>query len=83
MEKERHLQKTACKDTTKDSDFVVVARVEAFIAGWGLEELQKELKLVEKLELMLFLCIVRNQILQKLKVLQSIGNKIPVVFIPT
>ncbi len=31
----------ACKDTAKDPDFVVVARVEAFIAGWGLEEALK------------------------------------------
>jgi len=29
---------TACKDQASDKDFVVVARVEAFIAGWGLEE---------------------------------------------
>jgi phosphoenolpyruvate phosphomutase len=28
----------AMKDTQKDDDFVVVARVEAFIAGWGLKE---------------------------------------------
>ncbi len=28
----------AAKDTQSDSDFVVVARTEAFIAGWGLEE---------------------------------------------
>ncbi|MBW2733920.1 MAG: phosphoenolpyruvate mutase [Deltaproteobacteria bacterium] len=28
----------AAKDTQADSDFVVVARTEAFIAGWGLEE---------------------------------------------
>lgn len=31
----------ACKDTQKDPDFQVVARVEAFIAGWGLEEALK------------------------------------------
>jgi len=31
----------ACKDTQLDSDFQVVARVEAFIAGWGLEEALK------------------------------------------
>lgn len=29
------------KDTQKDPDFCVVARVEAFIAGWGLEEALK------------------------------------------
>jgi len=28
----------AAKDTQKDPDFCVVARVEAFIAGWGLDE---------------------------------------------
>lgn len=31
----------ACKDTQQDPDFCVVARVEAFIAGWGLEEALK------------------------------------------
>jgi phosphoenolpyruvate phosphomutase len=28
----------AAKDTQKDDDFMVVARIEAFIAGWGLSE---------------------------------------------
>lgn len=28
----------AAKDTQQDKDFIVVARVEAFIAGWGLKE---------------------------------------------
>lgn len=28
----------AMKDTQRDDDFIVVARVEAFIAGWGLQE---------------------------------------------
>lgn len=31
----------ACKDVQKDENFNVVARVEAFIAGWGLEEALK------------------------------------------
>lgn len=31
----------AAKDAASDPDFVVVARVEAFIAGWGLEEALK------------------------------------------
>lgn len=31
----------ACKDFQKDPDFQVVARVEAFIAGWGLDEALK------------------------------------------
>lgn len=28
----------ACKDIQTDPDFCIVARVEAFIAGWGLDE---------------------------------------------
>lgn len=31
----------ACKDSQRDPDFSIVARVEAFIAGWGLEEALK------------------------------------------
>lgn len=31
----------AGKDTQKDDDFCIIARVEAFIAGWGLEEALK------------------------------------------
>lgn len=31
----------ACKDTQRDPDFQVVARVEAFIAGWDLSEAMK------------------------------------------
>lgn len=31
----------ACKDTQSDPDFSIVARVEAFIAGWGLDEALK------------------------------------------
>merc|ERR1711871_810861 len=31
----------ACKDTQKDPDFMVVARLEAFITGYGLEEAYK------------------------------------------
>jgi phosphoenolpyruvate phosphomutase len=31
----------AMKDTQRDPDFVVVARIEAFISGWGLEEALK------------------------------------------
>lgn len=33
--------KKACKDTQTDPDFCIVARVEAFIAGWGLDEALK------------------------------------------
>jgi len=36
--KEFALKIKACKDSQTDPDFCIVARVEAFIAGWGLEE---------------------------------------------
>jgi len=35
----------ACKETQTDPDFVVVARCEAFIAGWGLNEMLTRAKL--------------------------------------
>ena len=36
--KEFSLKIKAMKDAQQDPDFCVVARVEAFIAGWGLDE---------------------------------------------
>jgi phosphoenolpyruvate phosphomutase len=36
------------KDTQKDPDFCVVARVEAFIAGWPLEEALKRAEAYRK-----------------------------------
>lgn len=38
----------AGKDTQKDSDFCIVARVEAFIAGWGLNEALKRAEAYRK-----------------------------------
>lgn len=38
---EHSLKINAMKDVQKDEDFCVVARVESFIAGWGLEETLK------------------------------------------
>ena len=35
----RYIQ--ACKDTQRDPDFMVVARLEAFITGYGLDEAYK------------------------------------------
>lgn len=39
------LKLKACKEAQQDPDFQVVARCEAFIAGWGLEEMLKRAKL--------------------------------------
>lgn len=39
------LKLKACKEAQRDSDFQVVARCEAFIAGWGLDEMLKRAEL--------------------------------------
>lgn len=74
----------ACKDSQRDPDFSIVARVEAFIAGWGLEEallrshayadagadaILMHSKLADPSEIKAFM--------------DAWNNKIPVVIVPT
>jgi len=74
----------ACKDAQKDPDFQIVARVEAFIAGWPLEEVLKRShayadagadailmhsKLADPSEIKLFM--------------DNWNNKTPVIIVPT
>jgi len=74
----------ACKDSQKDPDFQIVARVEAFIAGWGLDEVLKRShayadagadailmhsKLADPSEIKLFM--------------ENWNNKTPVIIVPT
>ena len=74
----------ACKDSQRDPDFQIVARVEAFIAGWGLEEALKRShayadagadailmhsKLADPSEIKLFM--------------ENWNNKTPVIIVPT
>jgi phosphoenolpyruvate phosphomutase len=74
----------AAKDTQQDSDFCVVARVEALIAGWELEE---ALRRAEAYYLAGADAILMHSKLktpdQILAFMNAWGNKCPVVIVPT
>lgn len=74
----------ACKDTAKDSDFVVVARVEAFIAGWGLEECLKRAEAYKEAGADAILMHSKKSDSSEIEsFLKAWGNKLPVVIVPT
>jgi phosphoenolpyruvate phosphomutase len=74
----------AGKDAQSDSDFVIVARVEAFIAGWGFEEAMKraEAYRLAGADAILMHSALRNptEILQFMK---AWAGRLPVVIVPT
>jgi phosphoenolpyruvate phosphomutase len=74
----------AGKDAQSDSDFVIVARVEAFIAGWGFEEALKraEAYRLAGADAILMHSALRNptEILQFMK---AWAGRLPVVIVPT
>lgn len=74
----------AAKDAQGDPDFQVVARVEAFIAGWGLEE---ALKRAEAYRLAGADAILMHSALRQpteiLTFKKEWGNRLPVVIVPT
>ena len=74
----------AAKDTQKDPDFCVVARVEAFIAGWGLGEALKRAEAYHRAGadaiLMHSKISTADQVLSFMK---EWGNTSPVVIVPT
>jgi len=74
----------AGKEAQTDEDFVIVARVEAFIAGWGLEEAMKraEAYRVAGADAILIHSALRapDEILAFKK---EWGNRLPVVIVPT
>ena len=74
----------ACKDTAKDSDFVVVARVEAFIAGWGLEEALKRAEAYKAAGADAILMHSKKADSSEIEsFLKAWGDKLPVVIVPT
>ena len=74
----------ACKDTAKDSDFVVVARVEAFIAGWGLEEALKRAEAYKAAGANAILMHSKKADSSEIEsFLKAWGDKLPVVIVPT
>jgi phosphoenolpyruvate phosphomutase len=74
----------ACKETQVDPDFQVVARVEAFIAGWGLEE---ALKRAEAYRLAGADAILMHSKLSNSSEIEAFceawGNRSPVIIVPT
>ncbi|MFN2382935.1 MAG: phosphoenolpyruvate mutase [Gemmatimonadota bacterium] len=74
----------AGKDSQRSDDFVVVARVEAFIAGWGLDE---ALARAEAYRLAGADAILMHSALRAptevLAFCEAWGNRLPVVLVPT
>ncbi len=74
----------AGKEAQVDNDFVIVARVEAFIAGWGLDE---ALKRAEAYRLAGADAILMHSALRSpteiLAFKKEWGNRLPVVIVPT
>ncbi len=74
----------AGKDAQSDSDFVIVARVEAFIAGWGLEEALKRAEAYRKAgaDAILMHSALRNPT-EILAFMKEWAGRLPVVIVPT
>jgi len=74
----------AGKEAQTDSDFVIVARVEAFIAGWGLEEALKRGEAYRKAgaDAILIHSALRSPE-EILAFKKEWGDRLPVVIVPT
>ncbi|XP_047142006.1 phosphoenolpyruvate phosphomutase isoform X1 [Hydra vulgaris] len=74
----------ACKDSQRDPDFCIVARVEAFIAGWGLEEALKRSHAYADAGADAILMHSKKKDPSEIKAfMKEWKNKIPVVIVPT
>jgi phosphoenolpyruvate phosphomutase len=74
----------AGKEAQSDSDFVIVARVEAFIAGWGLDEALKRAEAYRKAGADAIL--IHSALKSPSEILafkKEWGNRCPVVIVPT
>lgn len=75
---------TACKETQRDPDFSVVARVEAFIAGWPLEEALKRAEAYRKAGADAILMHSKKKTSEDIDAfMKEWGNRHPVVIVPT
>jgi|KBSSwiStaDraftv2_1062776.scaffolds.fasta_scaffold156130_1 phosphoenolpyruvate phosphomutase len=74
----------AAKDTQLDPDFVVVARTEAFIAGWGLDEaLSRATAYAEAGADAVLVHSKRKDSKEITAFMKSWGNSVPIVIVPT
>lgn len=74
----------ACKETQNDSDFQVVARVEAFIAGWGLDEaISRSEAYAEAGADAILMHSKKNNPADIEEFMAAWDNRVPVVIVPT
>jgi len=74
----------AAKDTQVDPDFVVVARTEAFIAGWGLEEaLLRATAYADNGADAVLVHSKRSDSQEILAFMKKWDNRVPIVIVPT
>lgn len=74
----------AAKDTQLDPDFMVVARLEAFIAGWGLDEALRRADAYHKAGADAILCHSKKANSSDIDAfMKEWGNRCPVIIVPT
>ncbi|WP_045519159.1 phosphoenolpyruvate mutase [Neobacillus niacini] len=74
----------AMKDSQKDDDFVVVSRVEAFIAGWGLEEALRRAEAYRQAGTDAILMHSKRSDISEIEAfMKEWGGRLPVVIVPT
>ncbi|HNP97330.1 MAG TPA: phosphoenolpyruvate mutase, partial [Cyclobacteriaceae bacterium] len=74
----------AAKDTQADDDFVVVARLEAFIAGWGLDEALRRAEAYHKAGADAILCHSKKADSTDIDAfMKEWSNRGPVIIVPT
>lgn len=74
----------ACKDSQRDPDFCIVARVEAFIAGWGLDEVLRRSHAYADAGADAILMHSKRSDPTEIKAfMDAWNNKTPVVIVPT
>ncbi len=72
------------KDTQLDKDFMVVARVEAFIAGWGLKEALKRAEAYRKAGADAILMHSKKSSIEEIEMfMKEWSGRHPVVIVPT
>merc|ERR1712159_122749 len=74
----------ACKDTQRDPDFMVVARLEAFITGYGVDEAYKRADAYHRAGADAILCHSKKKDDSDIKDFMEVwGDRCPVVIVPT
>lgn len=74
----------AMKDSQTDGDFVVVSRVEAFIAGWGLDEALRRAEAYRQAGSDAILMHSKRRDFQEIEAfMKEWGDRLPVIIVPT